>query len=102
MKYLLIATLFFSCHKKDYGLEPEPKECNRYEYKHPVIKQIKPFHPNIDNDIKIRRFIVNGGCYYGELDGYGRTPFAYGGIANNPKDQETIKKLIREVLNEKR
>ena len=102
MKYLLIATLFFSCHKKDYGLEPDPKEYNRYEYKHPILKEITPFYPNVKNNIKIRRFIVDGVIYSGELDGYGRTPFAYGGIANNPKDQETIKELIREVLNEKR
>jgi hypothetical protein len=87
-----------SCKKSNYGLDPDTKEYNEYNRRHPVKRTLKPFHPNIRNDINIREFVVGTTMFYGELDGYGRTPFAYSGLANNPIDQEVLKNIINESI----
>ena len=84
--------------KVKYGLHPSPKEEDNYNFLHPIKGEIQPFHPNINNKIKIREFPVSTTMFYGELDGYGRTPFAYAGLANNPVDREIIRNIVKEEL----
>ena len=85
-------------NRTNYGQEPNNKEYNEYNRKHPIKGELKPFHPNIKNDFKIREFVVGTSKFYGELDGYGRSPFAYSGLANNPVDQEVLKNIVREII----
>ena len=95
---IIIYNLNLTIEQRNYGLNPSNKDYNEYTSKHPIVTEIKPFHPNIKNNIKIREFVAGTNMFYGELDGYGRTPFAYAGLANNPVDQEIIKNLVKESL----
>ena len=83
-----------------YGSHVDNEEYNKYTQKYPKIGTIKPLHPSVKNDFQMKEFVLGTSKFYGELDGLGRSPFAYAGLANNPKDQEVLKKLIREVLKE--
>jgi urocanate hydratase len=83
-----------------YGSHVDNEQYNKYTQKHPVIGRIKPLHPKVKNDFQMRSFVLGTSKFYGELDGLGRTPFAYAGLKANPEDQEVIKELIREVLKE--
>ena len=84
--------------KVKYGLAPSPKQESDYDFLHKKVGTIKPFHPNIKNDIIIREFPVSTTMFYGELDGYGRTPFAYAGLSHNPVDREIIRNIVKYEL----
>ena len=100
LSFVVIVGIFFSNKREfDYDSNPETKEYNDYEYKHPIQAEIKPFYPN-HNTIKIRRFIINGCVYYGELDGRSRTPFTHAGLSNCPKCKNELKNILKELLKE--
>jgi hypothetical protein len=82
----------------NYGSYVDNEQYNKYTQKHPVIGNIKPLHPKVRNDFQMRSFVLGTSKFYGELDGLGRTPFAYAGLKANPEDQEVIRNIVREVI----
>ena len=82
-------------YKKDFDYNPIPTlEQERYNREHPVIKEIKPYFNNCSN-IKLRRYIINGCVYYGELNGKGRPVFTHAGIKDCPNCKKSILELLK-------
>tara|TARA_Y100000361_G_scaffold119976_1_gene111556 strand:+ start:2197 stop:2673 length:477 start_codon:yes stop_codon:yes gene_type:complete len=95
-----IMFLLYNEEAKDYGKRLEGKKEGEYKYNYPILSEIKPYHPNIKNNFIMREFTIGTTNFVGELNGYGRTPFAYGGLKNNHVDQDIIEDIVKNALKE--
>ena len=97
IKHIIILLILSSCYNKgiDYNPKPNARQ-KKYNEKHPIQKKIPTYFEGCSN-IKIRRFIINGCIYKGELNGKGR-PILTHSYKDCPNCRRSLKQDVLEVL----